>query len=326
MPLWIFSHRESKNTSAEIEPITNIAHSDSDDTGDRKERQKAEGNATSCSSTYDRFLLTKNAISKRDARISNPDVESIECLITRFAKEMNTAEELICKKKDNKKMFELQNYETDRRYQIWKEDREKMFNRLQIHWIDQLIDSPLECTTYLLRITTTAGLCYGIGRTTYLYRTMDKLYAKLNGVTLSRIAFNEIAVAVTKSSLVAFAGLNGIFLGKVLSSLGSTVWTSDVSQPERAWWHVTNCVLMCGIMSGASLALINYPVLTLKGMKMIVGTFGAIGGTAGLYLGYFVYRPFATTRTHHIYDAYWRPWYERRVKMDGGGNVRGRYV
>ncbi|CCW61427.1 unnamed protein product [Phytomonas sp. EM1] len=324
MPMWFFPQLGSSNDAAsEIKPITNIAHSGFFNKDDAKDRRKGEGDVASYTSEFDRLRIPQSAIGRRDGRINNPDVESIECLLARFGKEMNIAEELISKKKETKARLALHNYEADPRYQMWSEDRKKMLNRLQIHWIDQIIDSPFECMVYLLRITTTVGLCYGVGRTSYLYRTMDKVYAKLNGVTLSRLAFQEITLAVTKSSGAAFAGIGGVFIGKVLSSLASVAWSGEVSSPDRAWWHVASCGLGCGIMSGASLGLMNYGMLTPKGIKMLVGMLGGVGGAVGLYFGYFVYKPFSETRTHRLYDAYWHPWYERRLKMDGGGNVRG---
>lgn len=261
-----------------------------------------------------------------DGRAAVMDTESIDSLVNRFESEFQAADAHMKKREANKSMLQLYDYDQDRRYQQWQHDQRATRERLQIHFLDTFIDDSHTCLVYYLRVCTTAGLCYGIGRTAYLYRTMDRAYAKLNGVTLGGLAFNEITSSVAKSAGVAVAAGFGVPVGDSLTGLGHLLRTGDVTMPERSWYNLVGAGTMSGLCGGGAYVAMHYKDLTFWGMRAMLGGFTAVGLLGGLYLGYFVYRPFAMQRTHALYDPYWRPWHTRSLRSEGPPHIRGKYL
>ncbi|KPI85354.1 hypothetical protein ABL78_5578 [Leptomonas seymouri] len=289
-------------------------------------KERDYGDSGVAQSEIDRVRDLHKIRRRNDGRAAVMDTESIDCLVDRFEKEFQTADAHMKHRKATKPLLQRYDYASDRRYQQWQEDQKATRERLQIHFLDTLIDDSRTCIIYFLRVCTTAGLCYGVGRTTYLYRTMDKTYAKLNGVSLGRIAFNEISTSVAKSAGVAVAGCVGVTLGDGLTGLGNFLINGDVSRPDRSWHNLLGAGTMSGVCGGAAYVAMHYKDLTPWGMRAMIGAFTGVGAIGGLYLGYCVYRPFALQRTHALYDPFWRPWQTRSLRSEGPTHVRGRYL
>lgn len=272
----------------------------------------------------DRVTDTNQLYQHGDARALQMDVESIEALERVFSAEFRVADEKVRAKSKTAPL--LYDYQNDRRYETWQRDQAAVRERLGIHRLDDLLDHPLESLVYFGRLFTTAGLFYGLGRTAYLYRTMDHAYAKLNGVSLVSIAATEVSVAVSKGAGVAVGATVGLVAGESTANLAALVVSRDVSVPERSWYHVWCSATLSGVGAGAVFAGLHRRVLTPWGVGAALLSFTACFTAAGFYLGYAVYRPFAAQRTHRLYEPYWRPWNERLVGYGGPHHVRGRYT
>lgn len=273
-------------------------------------------------SPLDRMTDTNQVYQHGDARALHINVESIECLEKMFINEFRTADERMRQKTES--LF--YDYEKDDRFQKWQKDQAAVRERLKIHFLDDLLDHPLEALVYFGRIFTTAGLLFGVGRTGFLYHTMDKAYARLNGVSLASIAAGEVSLAISKGAAVAVAATLGLMLGDTLTSLCTLLWTQDVSLPERTWHHIWCSALWSGAGAGCTFAGLHRAVLTPRKMCAVASAFIASFTGLGAYLGYAVYRPFAERRTHKLYEPYWRPWNSRLVGYGGPHHVRGRYT
>ncbi|KAK7197978.1 hypothetical protein NESM_000752800 [Novymonas esmeraldas] len=289
-------------------------------------KDRSYGDSGVAVSQFDRMRDEQKIRRHGDGRAAAMDVESIDALVGRFENEFREADAHMHTRVAQKPLLRRYDYENDRRYVQWSTEQEEMRERLQIHWLDWMIDQPLDCLVYFLRVCTTAGLCFGAGRTAYLYRTMDKTYAKLNGVTLSSIAFHELTSSVAKGGVVAMAGTCGLSCGDVVTNLLMVLTTGDITAPQRTWWHIANAGTLSGALGGAAYVGLNYKQLTPWGMRAILGLFTATGAAVGSYLGYAVYRPYAAQRVHGLYDPHWRPWHTRHQRGSGPANVRGRYM
>ncbi|GET92892.1 hypothetical protein, conserved [Leishmania tarentolae] len=277
-------------------------------------------------SQFDRMRSEQKVRRHGDSRASTMDVESIDMLVGRFENEFHQADAHMKAREAQRSFLQRYDYANDRRYQQWMTEQKEMLEKLKIHWLDWMIDQPSDCLVYFLRVCTTAGLCFGAGRTAYLYRTMDKTYAKLNGVTLGSIAFHEITTSVAKGGAVALMGTIGMPVGDSLTNLLVLLWTRDVSSPQRTWWHVLNSSLCSGFLGGVAYVGLNYKNLTPWGVRALLSLSTGFGAAVGLYLGYVIYRPYAAQRTHNLYDPYWRPWHNRHQRDAGPCSVRGKYM
>lgn len=274
-------------------------------------------------------LTDPNVLYKHgDARALQKDVESITMLEHRFPNEFKKADETIRQRQSTSTLqgSMFYDYDNDRRFQVWKEDQKAVRERLQIHWLDDRIDHPLEAMVHFGRLFTTAGLFYGLGRSGYLYRTMDKAYAKLNGVSLGSIVVTEVSTAVCKGAAVTVGATIGMIGGETSANLWSMIYSGDVSLPERNGHHVFFSGMGTGIGAGMAFAGLHCSILTPWGMGAAIGAFTTVFSAIGAYLGYYVYQPFAAQRTHRLYEPYWRPWSERLVGYGGAHHVRGRYT
>lgn len=320
------SPSSSSSTESGTVPFTRGVHDTQSYENRVSGKERDYGDSGVAQSEIDRARDLQKIGRHKDTRALVMDTESIDCLVDRFEKEFQVADAHMKEREAAKSKLQLYDYDNDRRYHQWQSDQKAMRERLQIHFLDTLIDSNQTCLIYYLRVCTTAGLCYGAGRTAYLYRTMDKTYAKLNGVSLGGIAFNEITTAVAKSAGVALAGSIGVTLGDGLTGLGHFLLSGDVTRPERTWWNILGAGTTSGFCGGAAYVAMHYKNLTPWGMRAMLGGFTGVGMLGGLYLGYCVYRPFALQRTHPLYDPYWRPWQTRSLRGEGPSQVRGKYM
>ncbi|KAG5466953.1 hypothetical protein LSCM1_01131 [Leishmania martiniquensis] len=284
------------------------------------------GDNSSPYSQLDRMRDEQKIRRHGDGRALSMDVESVDMLVNRYEEEFREADAHMKARKAQRSLLQRYDYANDRRYQQWAREQKEVQEKLKIHWLDWMIDQPSYCLVYFLRVCTSAGFCFGAGRTAYLYRTMDKTYAKLNGVTLGSVAFQEITTSVAKSGAIALMGTIGMPVGDALMSLCMMLSTGDVSSPQRTWWHILNSGLCAGFLGGVAYVGLNYKQLTSWGVRALLLLSSGSGAAAGLYLGYFVYRPYAAQRIHALYDPYWRPWHIRHERNVGPANVRGRYL
>lgn len=191
-------------------------------------------------------------------------------------------------------------YVGDQRYQQWREEREEVKQTLRIHWVDTIIICHTLGLVYLARVCTTAGLFYGVGRTASLYRTIDKL----NGDAVGNIAIYDVSVSAWKAAAMAAAGMTGMLAGNGASNVLAVAWTGAVGMPDRSWRHVAGAMTASAAASGATLALLQWHLLTTWDMRAVIGGFTAVGAVVGLYVGHVLYRLFVATREHALYDPH----------------------
>lgn len=264
------------------------------------------------------------ALGANDMRVIATDVMSLKSLEEKYGKELAAADVVMSTKKENQHYFGY-DYDDDWRYNQWLADKDAMKKKLQIHWVDDFLDSPTTQLTYLLRIGTTIGIVHGVGRSAYLFRTIDRAYAKLHGASFSKIAGFEICLSIVKGAACAFSGVCGIAVGESFSRLATVFVNKDVVAPERRWTHVVCASTICGLFSGGAFGFLHRQTLSRKGIAGVTSLFVAVGSGGGYFVGKKIYEPFALLRKGRIDDPHWRPWNERRMVTDGGRQVRGRY-
>lgn len=274
------------------------------------------------------------AIAESDIRaVKMPEVGSIDDIQRRFAKEFSVADQRMDEKLKAKKTFDnfvtnrmLYGNDDDKTFQQWKQDQAALKERLKIHWLDDMIDHPYLLLVYYARLGTTIGLAYGLGRSIYLYRTMDKSYTRMHGFNFGGVAVQEVSVAVLKGTACAFAGVVGCNLGEASGRLCEALLASDASAPERKWQHITLGFSFSGLLAGSMFSALHRSLLSWKGVAMATSFATLCGVASGWYLGAHVYKPFAASREHRMDEPYWRPWNQRQLVLDGGRQIRGKYV
>lgn len=164
---------------------------------------------------------------------------------------------------------------------------------------------------YAMRACTIIGGVYGCGRSVYLIRTMDKVYAKLHGVSTVDVILHECCLNIVRGLFVAVVGCIGLNLGKLFTQLATALTSPTPAYPQRSW----KTFAVCGFCTGLSVTplLLHFArhVTTKRGVKTIATTCVLTGTFVGVGCGYCIYRPFAMRRAHDPYDMHWRPWYER---------------
>lgn len=268
------------------------------------------------------------ALGANDMRVSATDVMSIKSLEDRYGKELDEADKQMKLKKESDSALLSRvsyDYEGDWRFQQWRDDKAKLKERLGIHWVDEFLDNPSTQLTYFLRVGTTLGMMHGIGRSVYLFRTIDRAYAKLHGASFHKIAGVEICMSVVKGAACAVTGVVGVTVGESSGRLFDVISSGEVAAPERRWVHVVSAASVSSAFAGLTFSALHSSVLSAKGVCLVSGCFAAIGTGGGYFLAKKIYEPFAASRRHRIDDPHWRPWNERQLTMDGGKQVRGRY-
>ncbi|ORC92089.1 uncharacterized protein TM35_000043030 [Trypanosoma theileri] len=296
------------------------------------EHRKGEehGDDVLSSSWLHRSRSQQTAVQKGDARVGFFDTDAIDCLMNRYGTEMAAADKYMkekCQKQKNEKgILNLYDYEGDQRYKQWLMDQENVRKALNIHWLDMIIDKPMLCLTYLARIGTTIGFFYGMGRSYYLYHTMDKMYAKLHGVSFFNIAMYEVSFSVVKGAIVAMSGTVGVIAGEAAMNITTSFTTGDISVPERTWKNIWSCGTLCGFFSGTAFSALHRSILTRWGMIASVTAFTTVSSLLSLVVGRWTYQEYANKRGRRLYDPYWRPWYERKLNDGGASYMRGKYT
>ncbi|KAG8339406.1 hypothetical protein ERJ75_001732000 [Trypanosoma vivax] len=312
--------------SGTVSSFSNVA--DTQTATPRPTKSAAEEGGVLSPSFIDRSKSYQLAIAKGDGRVSYIDTDSVDCIVKHFAKEMTIADKQIKQKKQqyDSSLVHLYDYEGDKRYQQWLADQQRVREALKVHWLDAVIDRPTLCLKYLARVGTTLGFFYGLGRTIFLYRTMDKMYAKLHGVGFGSIALYEISLGVVKGAAVSAAGTVGVIVGESATNLVIFNITGDVSVPCRSWRHIVVCGTSCGLFSGAAFSAIHASLLTKWGMAVSTTTITAATVLCSLALAFYSYKPLEESRQNRFNDPHWRPWHTRRITDSGGSYMRGKYT
>lgn len=271
------------------------------------------------------------AIGDNDIRTTSVDVMDLSSLEDRYGAEFKKADAHMKTRKEREtssSRFEFLNgeAESDRTFLQWKQDQDQIRSRMGIHWIDEILEHPFVLVSSIARVTTTLGLAYGVGRGIYLYRTMDRTYARLHGVGFGSTVVHEISVGVLKGTGVAFAGAAGVSVGDSSVKLYKVMKSNDVAVPRREWENVVVGGVFAGLLMGGAFSAMHYTLLSGKGMAMATSAIGGLTSAIGWYYGKYVYRPFAEQRRHAHDDPYWRPWTERQLVRQGPRHIRGKYV
>ena len=204
-------------------------------------------------------------LSKRVEQQATVDFRDIapgmDRLVEKYQKEFDKAAEKRVPSSERPTMDRLNfkfnyDYDDDPFYRQWQEDRQAAKVALGIHWVDDWFDSGREQLRLGMRFFGTAGLAYGLGRSAYLWRTIDRNYARLNGVTLPSILSFEVFAGITKGFFVGVTYGGGQIAGETACKLAQCAYNGDVRYPPRTWWHVTGALCMAGICSAFAAQLI----------------------------------------------------------------------
>lgn len=262
-----------------------------------------------------------------DMRATVMDVMSLKSLEERYGKEFSLANDAMRRKKEEESSFARFNYDydSDRTFEQWQNDKKQMHARLGVHWIDEILDSPSTQLMYCLRVGTTIGIAHGIARSAYLFRTIDRAYTKLHGASFYKIMGYETCLSIVKGGACGTAGWIGAGIGESCSKLASAYLRGDAVAPERSWVHVLSACAFSTSFAGIAFSALHRDVFSTKGLVGIMVGCVVLGTVGGWHAGKNIYEPFAASRKNRIDDPHWRPWNERRMVVDGGRQVRGRY-
>jgi hypothetical protein len=266
-------------------------------------------------------------IGAHDMRAVVMDVMSLKALEDRYEKEFGIANDAMRRKKEEESAFARFNYDydSDRTFGQWKNDKKEIQARLGMHWVDEFLDSPSTQLTYCLRVGTTLGAAHGVARSVYLFRTIDRAYTKLHGASFYKIMGFEICLSIVKGAVCGVGGWLGLGIGESCSRLTTACLSGEAAAPERIWTNVLSAFSFSGLFAGGAFSLLHKEMLSGRGMLGITLACLTIGAGSGWHIGKNIYEPFANQRKHRIDDPHWRPWSERRMIVDGGRQVRGRY-
>lgn len=266
------------------------------------------------------------ACNKNDQRAVCAEVDSISMLTERYASQFAEAERIMQNKIANANSWTAMGAKDDRHYDNWLKDQAQVQKRLEIHWLDNMIDDPFSTLNFMARITTTASVFHGVGRTASLYRSMDKVYAKLHGVTLSGMIFEHVPRSIVGGSCVAVSATVGLITGNALANIVSVIYSGDITVPERTCVNIMASQIICGVFAGLTACMIARNTLTRRAMASVMAGFTSCATITGLYCGYVIYRPYAASRSHGLYEPYWHPWSSRMITSGGSLMTRGKYL
>lgn len=97
--------------------------------------------------------------------------------------------------------------------------------------MDRIIDRPFATFMYAMRACTIIGGVYGCARSVYLLRSMDKIFAKLHGVSSVDVILHECCLNIVRGLFVAAVGCVGLTSGKLLTQLATTLTSSTPVYP-----------------------------------------------------------------------------------------------
>lgn len=226
----------------------------------------------------------------------------------------------------------LPTYSTpDKRYAHWLEEQKHIEETMRIHWIDKATDNPTEMAMYSLRVCTTLGIIFGLGRSAYLWRTFDKKYAKIHGVTLTSILVFEVSASVVKFGIISVLAAMGYILGDSLPNAVRPWITGDVTYHPREWYNIGSGGAVYGLLFGKLVTHLNKSHFTYRQATQVTYLSSVAFGIAASVVGKLIYDPYVNRKEDlesggARYDTKNpRPWNEKIMATTGPRYVRGRY-
>lgn len=224
----------------------------------------------------------------------------------------------------------LPTYSTpDKRYAHWLDEQKYTEEKLRIHWIDKATDNPTEIGMYSLRACTTMGVGFGLARSVYLWRTFDKKYAKIHGVTFTSILVFEVSASVIKFGIISVFSAMGYVLGDSLPNALRPWITGDVTYHPREWYNIGCGGAVYGLLFGKLMTHLNKSYFTYKQATQVTYLTSLAFGIAASLVGRFVYHPYVHAPgipDSERYDTMnRRPWNEKIIVNNGPRHIRGRF-
>lgn len=328
MPGWKFWEKEAAPPPAPLSRASDEAQFTSE-----QMLNKDEIEGFGPRSSTQRTLNAYKAMGEGDMRRVMSNINDLQGLDRLFAKEFEEATlHLERRKAEESKLHRkalamvYEDLGSDRVYQHWQKEQEDVEKRLGIHWVDKLLDRPYVTLVWSLRLWTTVGLAMGLGRTAYLWRTIDKRYAKVHGVTLPSIATFEVSLHTMKGAGAAFCGAVAAGFGDAFPHMCYAIYTRDPVYHSREWKNIMGAGTTWGLASFLCFAAANYKYFGVSGIFKFAAIGTAVGAGAGAYIGKKIYQPYVDTLTTRYDDPHWRPWHERVLQRDGSARFsKGRF-
>ena len=139
-------------------------------------------------------------------------------------------------------------YDKDKGYHDFMQRKQSAKEHLRVHWVDDWMDDGREVIRIAWRFYGTVGLGIALGRTAYLWRTMDRTYARLHGIGLYQIASYEIFHGIAKGFFCGMCYATGNMFGDQVSRVAANVYKNEVHYQPREWWTVASALGLGGIL------------------------------------------------------------------------------
>lgn len=250
-------------------------------------------------------------------------------LAQKYASEFQEADEKIRQKKtvtEKVKRSLFSGYGNDPHYKEWAAEIAGARESLHIHWIDDTLDSFNSLLHFGVRVFSAIGLAHGIYRTRYLWRSMDRQYAKLHGIGIGSIATWEIPLNGLKGVLCGGAFAFGCLGGDVLGRLLWCVWNGSTIRPRREWYNVLAAGTGGGLCAGVGLVAMGWNSYSVQGRILTLCLSTLVCTIVSAYFAVMDYKPFVEMYPNSYDDPNHTPWYERQRRLGGAPAVRGRYT
>lgn len=281
---------------------------------------------------YDRNVLNRMQTYMKatdEMELRGLDVQATQ-LANKYAKEFQTAENMLSERTNSttnkvRNMF-FYDYHKDPRFNEWVAEQQRAREMFHIHWIDESLDSLDRLVRYGIRLFSAVGLAHGVYRTGYLWRTMDRKYAKLHGIGITSVATWEIPIGGIKGIVIGLGVALGCLSGDVLTRLVRCAYNGTTVRPRREWQNVAAAGFGAGAMAGTGLALLGWNALSRTGKGAVFAATTASLGAIGSYLAVYDYKPHVDQYPLPYDDPHHIPWYDRQRKLGGTAPVRGRYT
>jgi hypothetical protein len=127
----------------------------------------------------------------------------MDALLERYSKEFATATAHMDERdKDKIRKWRMKysvtyDTENDRRYAQYIDDSKAADEYFHAHWIDDYFREPWTMYQHSMRFFSTMAIFLGGARTGWLWKSIDRNYAKLNGVGLGSIAIDNCTLQPT---------------------------------------------------------------------------------------------------------------------------------
>lgn len=280
-------------------------------------------------SAVQRTVQHQNSVDTWETRPYRVDLDA--SLVERYAKEFAKADEHMEKRKTVQESVRLKywyDYDHDKRYQEWDREKKAAKEALHVHYLDDWLDDFGELLRTGIKVGSSAGIFWGLYRTQAVWKTIDRSYAKLHGVTLPGLAVEHCSMGILSGSGVGMMFGLGNMIGDNAARLAHCIYHRTTIRPRREWYNIVAAFVTGGVVGGFGFCALNYKVLTWKGHAMILSLSTSLSMAVGSYLGVRVYKPHVTMFPASYDDPQFIPWNERRYIPLGMGHsaIRGRFV